>query len=194
MSFLRKLYKYLKVRIFFSSFFNASVVGYLSFAQKLLGMPMSLIARSTGDVFRQEATVHYNKNKECINIYKSTFKKLFIISILPFSFLFLFAPIIFSIVFGENWIVAGEYAQVLMPMYFLQFLASPLGNVSVVSNKPKIDLYWQLFLIFIVIFSILISYYIFNNSFTTVFLFSLAYSLSYLLNLLIIYKLTKGNI
>ena len=118
MSFLRKLYKYLKVRIFFSSFFNASVVGYLSFAQKLLGMPM----------------------------------------------------------------------------YFLQFLASPLGKMSVVSNKPKIDLYWQLFLIFIVIFSILIGYYIFNNSFTTVFLFSLAYSLSYLLNLLITYKLAKGNI
>lgn len=180
--------------ILFSSFFNTSVVGYLSFAQKLLGMPMSLIAISIGDVFRQEATIHYNKNKECINIYKSTFKKLLIISILPFTILFFLAPAIFSIIFGESWRVAGEYAQVLIPMYFLQFLASPLGNMSVVSNKPKIDLYWQLFLIFIVIFSILIGYYIFNNSFTTVFLFSLAYSLSYLLNLLITYKLAKGNI
>ena len=193
MSFLRKLYKYLKVRIFFSSFFNASVVGYLSFAQKLLGMPMSLIAISIGDVFRQEATVHYNKNKECINIYKSTFKKLFIISILPFTILFFLAPAIFSIIFGESWRVAGEYAQVLIPMYFLQFITSPLGSMSIVSNKPRIDLYWQLFLIVNILCSILLGYYIFKNSYITIILFCVAYSIAYILNLFITYKLAKGK-
>ena len=180
--------------IFFSSFFNASVVGYLSFAQKLLGMPMSLIAISIGDVFRQEATVHYNKNKECINIYKSTFKKLFIISILPFTILFFLAPAIFSIIFGESWRVAGEYAQVLIPMYFLQFLTSPLSNMYMIAEKQKLDLYWQIYLLISVVSSILIGYFIFNDSYISIVLFTASYSIAYFINAIFTYNFAKGKI
>ncbi len=180
--------------VLFSSFFNASVVGYLSFAQKLLGMPMSLIASSVGDVFRQEATVIYNKNKECLAIYKNTFKKLFIISIIPFALLFFMAPKIFSIVFGENWGVAGEYAQVLIPMYFLQFLTSPLSNMYIVAEKQKLDLYWQIYLLISVVSSILIGYFIFNDSYISIVLFAVAYSIAYFINVIFTYNFAKGKL
>lgn len=180
--------------ILFSSFFNASVVGYLSFTQKLLGMPMSLIATSIGDVFRQEATIIYNKNKECLSIYKNTFKKLFIISIFPFTLLFFMAPTIFSIVFGENWRVAGEYAQVLIPMYFLQFLTSPLSNMYMIAEKQKLDLYWQIYLLISVVSSILIGYFIFNDSYISIVLFTVAYSIAYFINVIFTYNFAKGKI
>lgn len=179
--------------ILFSSFFNATVVGYLSFAQRLLGMPMSLVARSIGDVFRQEATVQYNKNKECVAIYKSTFKKLFLIAILPFAILFFIAPSLFSIVFGESWRVAGEYTQVLIPMYFLQFVTSPLSNMYMIAEKQKLDLYWQIYLLASVVGAIFIGNYLFNDSYISIVLFTTAYSFAYLINIFFTYRFSKGN-
>jgi O-antigen/teichoic acid export membrane protein len=179
--------------ILFSTFFNISIVGFLSFAQKLLGMPMSLIARSIGDVFRQEASIYYNKNKECLTIYKSTFKKLFFISVFPFILLFIMAPSIFSFVFGKDWIIAGNYAQVLVPMYFLQFITTPLSNMYLVAEKQKLDLYWQIYLLFTVVLSILVGYYIFNDSYITIILFSLSYSVAYIINICFSYNFAKGK-
>jgi len=179
--------------ILFSSFFSANTVGFLAFAQRILSIPTSIIAQSIGDVFRQEAIICYNQNKECLEIYISTFKKLLIIAILPFSILFFLSPFIFDIIFGENWRIAGEYAQVLIPMYFLQFVTSPLSQMYIIAEKQKLDLYWQIYLLFSVVSSILISYYLFKDAYITLIAFAIAYSIAYLVNIVFTYNFAKGK-
>jgi len=179
--------------LIFSSFFATSVVGYLSFAQRLLGLPIGLIASSIGDVFRQEATVQYNKNKECLDIYKSTFKKLLFISVLPFAVLFFIAPSLFAFIFGDSWRVAGEYAQVMIPMYFFRFTISPLSNMYMIAEKQKLDLYWQIYLLCSVVLAIVLSYYLYKDSYISIMFFSAAYSIAYIINVFFTYNFAKGS-
>ena len=61
----------------------------------------------------------------------------------PSLVLFAFSPTLFAWIFGESWRAAGELAQILAPLYFLNFIASPLSYVFFVSGKQKIDLVWQ---------------------------------------------------
>ena len=49
----------------------------------------------------------------------------------------------FAAVFGEAWRPAGELAQILAPLCFLNFIASPLSYVFFVAGKQKVDLVWQ---------------------------------------------------
>ncbi len=179
--------------ILFTSFFSASLVGFLSLAQKLLGMPTQLVAKSIGDVFLQKATVEYRDKKECVALYKNTLKKLIILSILPFIVLFFIAPSLFAFVFGEPWRVSGEYVQVLIPMYFLQFVTTPLSNMFLVSEKQSLDLYWQIYRLVVAVVAIAIGYFVFNDAYITVILFSLAHSSAYLINTVFTYNFAKGK-
>jgi len=57
--------------------------------------------------------------------------------------LFLFSPQLFSWIFGPEWRPAGELARILAPLYFLNFLASPLSYVFFVAGRQKLELRWQ---------------------------------------------------
>jgi len=179
--------------ILFSNFFSTNIVGFLAFTQRTLSVPTSIIAESIGNVFRQEAITCYNKNKECLEIYISTFKKLLIIAILPFSILFFLSPVIFVVIFGESWRIAGEYAQVLTPMYFLQFVISPLSQMYIIAEKQKLDLYWQIYLLVSVISSVFISYYLFKDAYISLIVFAIAYSVAYLVSIVFTYNFAKGS-
>ena len=179
--------------ILLSSLFNSTIVGFFLLTQRVVGMPMSLVARSIGDVFRQEASYKFTKDKECEAIYLSTLKKLIAIGIIPFILLFIFSPILFTFIFGEEWKISGTYAQILTPMFFLQFITSPLSSMFMVVEEQKLDLYWQIFLFILIIISLLVGKYIFNDSLITIFLFSLSYSVAYIINGFMTYRFSKGK-
>ena len=65
-------------------FFGPTVVGFFSLSQQVIRVPLSLIGVSFGDVFRQKASSDLQHFGDCRNIYLVTFKKLFIIAIIPF--------------------------------------------------------------------------------------------------------------
>jgi len=57
--------------------------------------------------------------------------------------LFVIVEDLFALVFGEEWRVAGNYAQVLIPMMFVKFISSPLSSMLFIGNKQINNLYGQ---------------------------------------------------
>lgn len=176
-----------------SSFFGLGVSGFYLLVQKIIGLPMNIIASGISDVFRQEAAEQYARFGNCHSIYKSTFKKLILIATIPFVLFYFIAPILFSFVFGREWEVAGRYAQILTPMFFLQFVTSPLGNMFIVAGKQKLDLYWQIFLLFLVVTAFISGKYLFDDIEVTLGFFCMAYSIGYLVNLNMSFRFSKEN-
>jgi O-antigen/teichoic acid export membrane protein len=180
--------------ILFSTFFAGPIGGFFLLTQRVISLPISILSSSIGDVFRQEASLEYATNKNCLDLYLSTLKKLIYISIIPFILFYFIAPALFVFVFGEEWIKSGEFAQILIPMFFLQFVTSPLGNMFIVAEKQEKDLLWQLFLFTSVVCSLFVGIFIFEDEYIAVSLFSLSYSISYLLNFYMTYNFAKGDL
>ena len=178
--------------ILFNTLFNAATAGFYMLIQRVQGAPMALVAGAIGDVFRQEASYAYIHQGNCKEIYQKTFRRLVLISFAPFLLLFFVAPDLFSWVFGENWRLAGEYAKILMPMFFLQFIVSPISQVVVFAGKQKIDLVWQIFLILLITIGILIGVY-FNNTKIAIVLISVFYSIMYVIAGFVNYRLSSGR-
>jgi len=176
-----------------SIFFNSATVGFFMLTQRVIGIPMSLIARSIADIFRQEASFKYANDKECKDIYLKTLKKLFLVATVPFSVFFIIAPELFAFVFGEEWRTSGEYARILTLMYYFEFLTTPLSNMFLIAEKQIIDLNWQICLFLLVALSFVIGGYIYKDIALSLILFNVAYSIMYTINLFLSFKFAKGN-
>lgn len=118
--------------------------GLYALTQRVLSAPVSLLAASVLEVFKRQSVIDFQAYGHCRDAYRTTFKVLALLGIVPSLLLFLFSPPLFAWVFGENWRAAGQLAQILAPLYYLNFIASPLSYVFVVAGKQKIELLWQL--------------------------------------------------
>ncbi len=177
--------------IFFNILFTVTVAGFYMLIQRVISAPLSIIGGTIGDVFRQQASKAYAERGECISEYKNTFKKLLIISVLPFAVFIFIAPDLFAIVFGENWREAGFYAQILTPMFFLQFVTGPLSNMFMIAEKQKLDLFWQTCLLIATGLAFIVGYAS-KDVMTTIIFFSAAYTLMYSINGVMTWKFAKG--
>ena len=173
-------------------FFGVGVVGLFSLSQRMISLPGSVVARSIGDVFRQNATELYIKENNCKLLFLKTLKKLSILSIPPFVVLFFIVEELFAFVFGEAWREAGTFAQILMPMFLLQFIVSPLSIMFLVAEKQKLDFILQIFLFLSIISVLYFGYIFFKDAKITIALYSFIYSMKYIVEFSLSYKFSKG--
>ncbi len=122
---------------------GALAAGLYALTQRVLSAPIALLASSVLEVFKRQSVQDFQQHGNCRDAYRYTFKALVLLGIGPSLVLLFFSPQLFALVFGESWRVAGELAQILAPLYFLNFIASPLSYVFFVAGKQKLDLLWQ---------------------------------------------------
>jgi O-antigen/teichoic acid export membrane protein len=175
-----------------SGFFGAGVVGQYALTKRTLDAPFSLLSTSILEVFKQQATEDYHREGNCRRIFLSTLKKLFTISLIPFLFLFIVAPSLFSFVFGEEWRIAGEYARILSVMYFFKFISSPLTYVFFIFNKLQLNLILQGISLALHGGLVYSAYLYYQTTNAVIIALSISFSIIYSLYLLISYEISKG--
>ena len=176
-----------------SNFFGDTVTGFFSFSMRIISAPSAIVAKAIGDIFRQEAIKEYDRNNNCKNLFIKTFFKLTSLSGVPFILFYLFAPEIFEIVFGQQWKIAGQYAKILTPMFFLQFVVSPLSNMFLIAEKQKIDFIIQVALLGMVMGSFYLGYSLFKNPDFCILLYAVTYCIKYIFELLLSYQFSLGK-
>ncbi len=179
--------------IFISALFSVATLGFYSLVQRVLGMPSALIGRSIGQVFFQEAAQERQNSGKAHKAFNSTIKKLILIGILIFGFLFFTVEDIFTFVFGQKWQIAGEYAKILMPLFFIRFISSTVSVINTVFEKNRNGLYINILLLLTAL-SVIWFAHIANLPPKKFFeLFSFVMSIEYLLFLFYYYKLARGD-
>lgn len=173
-------------------YFGGVILGNYSLMERVLNAPISLLGRSVLDVFKQRASEDYVKFGNCRYIFVKTFKTLVLLSIFPTIVLFFLSPFVFGIVFGEEWRVAGEFAQIFSVLFFFKFTASPLSYMFNIAEKQHYDMYWQIGLLIFAIISFVIGIQ-YNNVKVALISFVASYSLMYMLNIYLSYTFAKGN-
>jgi O-antigen/teichoic acid export membrane protein len=176
--------------ILLSNFFGTTVVGFYSITQRALGLPLNLIASSITDVFRQRASADFAKQGSCRGIYVKTFRSLLAFSLIPFLVFFFTAPWLFSLIFGTHWRIAGEYAQIMAPLFFLRFVVSPLSYVLYVAGEQVYDLLGQVVLLMGSVASVWVGA-VHGDPKLSLLLFSMSYSLVYLYYLAVSFRFSK---
>jgi O-antigen/teichoic acid export membrane protein len=122
---------------------GALAAGLYALTLRVLAAPISLLAASVLEVFKRESVRQFQNDGNCRPAYLHALRVLLLLGCLPSLVLLLASPALFSFAFGPAWRGAGELAQILAPLYFLNFIASPLSYVFFVAGRQKIELVWQ---------------------------------------------------
>lgn len=180
--------------IFFSMFFGQASVGALGLYQQSVSLPVALVGSAIGDVFKQRASDALNARGECQRVFWPTFGALAALAIVPFICLYFFGPPLFAFVFGPEWRVSGQYAQIMAWMFLVGFVVSPLSALIVLAGKNKYNLYLQIFLVLATTTAIMVGYQLTGNVFVVLGCFTFAYCVKYAIEFGLSLRIAQGKL
>lgn len=173
--------------LFIGSAFGPMQLGYVALLFSALYLPITIVSSSIKDVFRQKANIEYSETGSCRPLYLSLFKAIASFGLVVFSIGFFLSPELFPFVFGDEWRVVGEYAQIMMPMYYLNFVSMSLGGTLIFAEKIKVSLYWQVLSIGISTIALYMGCYVVGDIVSCLVYLAVARSVSYFVYILLSY-------
>ena len=108
-----------------ATFFGSATAGFYVLAKMVMGMPSALVGNAVSDVFYPRITEAKHNGDDLTRYIARATGALLVIGILPFSIVFLFGPWLFSLIFGSDWVMAGQYARWLAFFFFFNFINKP---------------------------------------------------------------------
>lgn len=144
-SFINAL-SYSAISLFIGNYFNMSILAMYSMSVTVLGVPLGIFGSNIAKVHFKEAADEIENSG---NYKKTTYKMVIfsaILSGLMVVFLIMFAPSLFGILYGESWVEAGVYVQILAPMFGFRLMVGAVGFGFIIANKQKLELIFQVLL------------------------------------------------
>ena len=94
--------------------------------------------------------------------------------------------------FGEPWRIAGEYAQIIIPFFFVQFVVSSISSIDTIMEKQNLELLFNIAMLVVSMVIIVVSssfgFKIFLTNWT------IAISLLYAVYGFVLMKMAEGKI
>lgn len=171
--------------------FTPAASGFYALANRLIGVPINLIANSLRQVYIKEASVEFHKKGTIKRSFRNSSFALFGASIPIIIVIYWLGPIFFEIVFGEQWVEAGYYLRAMLLYFFTRFTIVPLMASMYVIGKTRFEIGANsLVLTVLVLITIIFQV---NNGQDPI-LFLQAYSIGYTISYVVIYILMWINI
>ncbi len=181
--------------ILLTFYYQPEIAGFYSLTYRALNTPVRLIGGSVRQVYYQKASKIYSYNQSIKAIFLKSTLSLAKVSIIPYIILVVFAPTVFTIVFGDEWLISGIYAQLLIIFIFLLTINPPAVASIQILGLQKLNLVYEIFLAICRFIAIYIGFVVFNNHFISIGLFSLMGVLFNVLLIIFIYlKINKFDL
>lgn len=175
-----------------SAYAGPAVVGLYNLCIRMLGLPIQLIGGAISKVFQQKATEDYNTLGNFKNVFNKTFKTLSLIALPGLLIILLFGPQLFAFVFGEEWAESGVFAQILIFMFVLKLIVSPLSYAYFIKNKLREDMIIHLYMLLSMVVIFVVGFEVFEDYKSVIILYVINYSLVYLVYLVRTYNFSKS--
>lgn len=106
-------------------FYGIGIAGFYAFSVKVLQTPMGLVLKALRQVLYQKASETYNSNGDLKYFFLKTTSGLMALALIPSFIMFIWAPQLFSFLFGNVWWDAGVFARWLILWLFMMFCNVP---------------------------------------------------------------------
>ena len=132
------------VPLLLSALYAPEMVGLYAITDRTMQVPGVLIGQAVSQVYMVKAAQLANRAPRAL---RKLFTEIVIRSLLygiaPLLLLCAVAPTLFAAVFGESWRMAGTYARVLAPVYYLCFIHACTGMTLNMLERQHWQLAWD---------------------------------------------------
>lgn len=125
--------------------YGPAVAGWFALSQRIIAIPMTIIGNAVSQVYFASASQLVHDDPTALErFFNRTASRLFLAGFLPITFIGLLGPWLFEHILGTEWRVAGEYVQVMAPMFLAQFVVSTLSQTIIILERQDIQSAWDL--------------------------------------------------
>jgi O-antigen/teichoic acid export membrane protein len=125
--------------------FGTSVGGHYALADRICGLPVTLVAGAVAQVFFGETARLARVEPTALRgLFWRTTRSVGRNAIGPFLLLTVAAPLLAGPLLGEQWGQTGVFVAILAPMYFMQLVATSTGSLLDVLERQDLSLFREL--------------------------------------------------
>lgn len=186
-------FSYSLITIFTEGLYGEAATGYYSLSTKLLGMPISLISGNLSKVFMERAAKEYEKTGGYIRAFRKTLLFLVSLAIPMFFCMYFLAPPVCAWLFGDDWVIAGEYIKILALMFSVRFVATAMSVGLYVCKKQQAELFIQSLFMLITLSAGIVSYVLALDIMSYFLLVSIVRSCVMIIHVLLVYYYARGG-
>lgn len=181
------------INMIISGLFSVTSLGFYAIVNRVLGMPMTVVGEAIGQVFQRKARDEKTTPGGVNALFKRTLFRLTLLSLPLFALLYWWSEELFLFVFGEEWVIAGTYARLLIPLFFIRFISVPVMFILNLYEKQRVTLMWQVGLLMQVILAAVLAKSFAVGIETFFMLLTSLLVLHYVILLFILYRLSIGE-
>ncbi|MCB2428071.1 lipopolysaccharide biosynthesis protein [Methylophaga pinxianii] len=175
-----------------ASFFGAAAAGFYVLGRTVMALPSQLIGKAVGDVFYPRINHAAEQGEDVYKIIVKATIALGLLGLIPFSMIIILGPELFGLVFGDEWSKAGEYAQWLSLMFYMNLINKPsVASIPVLGKQFGLVIY-EIFSTGSKFIALYYAYTLYSNDLIAVMLFSIAGSLAYIILILWVLVIAKN--
>jgi O-antigen/teichoic acid export membrane protein len=124
--------------------YGSQVAGWLGLTQRVLALPVTLLGTAVAQVYLAELTRAVRGDFDrAQRLFRRVTRTLLIMAVALLVVLMLFAPWLFSLLFGADWHASGEFARALSIGLAGQMIGSTLSQTLVVLERQGLQLAWD---------------------------------------------------
>ena len=142
--------------------FSPLIVGYYAMAFLVIKLPYKVIGNSIATVFFQKASAEKNLTGSIQKTMKAVNSRLISIGMFACVIVMIVGSELFTFALGNQWYMAGVYAQIFAPWFFVGFISTPLGSIFNVLEKQDIKMGFNILILISEIFVLYISGFLGN--------------------------------
>jgi O-antigen/teichoic acid export membrane protein len=128
-------------------YFGIAIAGAYAFGIGLLSKPMNLLLTALRQVLFQKACETDHQGDSMISLYVKVTVTLFALAFFPSLILFVWAPQIFTFIFGAQWHTAGEFARSIILWMLFVFCNLPAVLFARIIRIQRTVFIYDLFLL-----------------------------------------------
>jgi O-antigen/teichoic acid export membrane protein len=162
-----------------ASFYGPLVAGWYFVAQRIVALPVQMIARAVGDAFLAEAPEMARQDPAKLQrMFRRVSNNMLLAGVLPAVFLIVVSPWALPWAFGSDWKTSGVFLQLLTAPYLLALAYSPI-NFAIIGRNDY-SLVWATLRLVATAGSVLASSLMGLSPIACIAMLSFALSVSYL--------------
>jgi O-antigen/teichoic acid export membrane protein len=132
------------VPLLLSVYYAPEVLGLYAVTDRTMLIPGVLVGQAVSQVYMVKAAQLRTTNPlELRSLFTKIVSRSLLLGIGPLLLLCAIAPTLFAFVFGEPWRMAGVYARVLAPVYYLCFIHTCTGMTLNMLERQRWQLAWD---------------------------------------------------
>ncbi len=124
--------------------FGASDSGQFGLVERCITLPIGVLGGALSQVYMSKLSKDIRDNaNNVLRYFRLLVSYSFIAALLPSVALFFWAPYLFDLFFGAKWKIAGEYAQIMSPLFLVQFVVCPINMSLLLIGKRSPQFFWE---------------------------------------------------